>query len=84
MRTEIFRAAGDSEAVFDHFPHVQPEDIADGVMFALSTGPNVRVSVPDIFPLIFDSHWQFFYLFLFLCFYFKVDEVKITPLHRRL
>lgn len=51
MKTDIFSTAGGSNAIFDHLPHVQPKDIADGVMFALSAGPNVRVSVAIAIPL---------------------------------
>ena len=48
VRTDIFNAAGGSDAIFDRFPHIQPKDIADGLMFALSAGPNVRVSSNNV------------------------------------
>lgn len=47
--TEIFEAAGaDYETVKaahdNHMPYIKPEDIADGILYILSTPPNVNVS----------------------------------------
>ncbi|XP_043269468.1 11-beta-hydroxysteroid dehydrogenase 1A-like [Venturia canescens] len=51
VRTEIFNAAGGSDVIFDRMPSIQAKDIADGVMYALSAAPFVRVDEVKITPL---------------------------------
>lgn len=42
----------DSEEAYRRFSHLQPDDIAQAVIFVLGTGPNVQVSRRDHILLI--------------------------------
>ncbi|KAK0161996.1 hypothetical protein PV327_008380 [Microctonus hyperodae] len=51
VKTEILRHVGHSDDVFDSFPHLKSEQIADCVIFALSAPPGTQVSQIVITPL---------------------------------
>lgn len=44
VKTEMLDGSGAGPNAFDGIPHIQSEDIADALMFALSARGNVQVS----------------------------------------
>lgn len=46
VRTEIYDAS-----FFDHFVHMQPEDVSQAVLYALGTAPHVNVSELTLKPV---------------------------------
>ncbi|KAK0157064.1 hypothetical protein PV328_011942 [Microctonus aethiopoides] len=51
VKTEILRHVGHGDEIFDHFPHLKSEQIADCVIFALSAPPGTQISQIVITPL---------------------------------
>lgn len=54
VKTEIIAASGHPESaaeIFQRTPHLQPEDVADAVLFALGTPPTVQVHELTIKPV---------------------------------
>lgn len=54
MKTDIFTVGGNetvegTDTIFETRPHLLPKDVADAVVFVLSTAPGVLVGLVDIF-----------------------------------
>lgn len=68
MKTEILRHVGHGDEIFDNFPHLKSEQIADCVIFALSAPPGTQVKI--IFFFIYLSLIIIMKCYLYFCPYF--------------